>query len=638
MSPGPSARLALCAVLLLSSAVAAHNGEQRPMPAIVVGGTVKYLGAPRWNWLHWWEANRERYLTRPSQDPPGQAPDSDRMKALREESARALVDALSAARRDSLASESALALGRIRHAPAVGSLRALAARSPSPRARTGGILSLGLLGTPDAETQLVGLNPVTLDERSAVLVAVGLLPELRKPTVQRLRLAVQDPDAALAAVAVWALRQHAHAHEDEAAFYEKLLADNDHPLVASEALLTLGATGQDRSLVVARDVLLALDRGVAVSARTKLQAQHDAKVKQAQLGREIPILPGQPKPDVKRQRIEVGEELIQLAWLRTSAAIALGRLNNPEAGEALFRFVDAPATEDAYLLAPKGLAIMALAEYPSERTRDRFIALLGKTDRDGKMVLDAPRDSPLRGFAALALGLYARPYDTPQGPADRPGSDWALTTLAERLEDEREEPEVRTACALSLGLAQRTAVLPILHRVMTEGDFDLQQEQPIVGYLLLGRALAGDNSVPEAAGRFLATRDDPTMSGILARRAAVLALGMTRSPAAVPLLTKAWHLNHYVNREVIVALRLIGAANAAAPVIDRLRVTDDEEERAYMAQVIGELFEPRHPPALLSLTAGGNYTARNDRLLPLQKLSNGFLFEYLIPSSFGENW
>jgi hypothetical protein len=151
---------------------------------------------------------------------------------------------------------------------------------------------------------------------------------------------------------------------------------------------------------------------------------------------------------------------------------------------------------------------------------------------------------------------------------------------------------------------------------------------------MLGRALAGDKALIETASKFVVGRpDDVTPSGILSRRAAVLALGVTRSSNAIPVLTKAWHLNHYVNREVILALRLVGGSNAATPVMERLREAKDQEERAYMAQALGELLAVERPTKLVRLTAGSNYTVRNEHLLPFQSIANGFLFDYLIASA-----
>ena len=74
---------------------------------------------PRWSWLHWWEANRDRYLIAPSQDEAVQATDRAQLAALREEAARELVKAIASPGRDVVAAEAALALGRMRHEPSL---------------------------------------------------------------------------------------------------------------------------------------------------------------------------------------------------------------------------------------------------------------------------------------------------------------------------------------------------------------------------------------------------------------------------------------------------------------------------------------------------------------------------------------
>ncbi len=302
-------------------------------------------------------------------------------------------------------------------------------------------------------------------------------------------------------------------------------------------------------------------------------------------------------------------------------------------------FISNDTMQDEFLVTPQEFAIMALTAYPSEKARDRLIRILGKMDKDSHMVIVVGRDSPLRGFAALALGLYAEPYDTPQGVADRIGYNWAILTLAERLEDDSESPEVRSACAVGLGLSRRTAVLPLMNRVMTKLKRTSGSNDALTyGYILLGRAMVGDTNVIEPARDFLLGRqDDTSPSGIMARRAAVLALGVMHSPTTIPILVKAWNLNFYVNREVIVAMRLAGATASAKTLLDHLKNSKDTKEQAYMAQAIGELLAPRQPTPLVQLIAHSNYTVRNDDLAPMQAYANEFLYQYLV-QTLGSSW
>ena len=90
------------------------------------------------------------------------------------------------------------------------------------------------------------------------------------------------------------------------------------------------------------------------------------------------------------------------------------------------------------------------------------------------------------------------------------------------------------------------------------------------------------------------------------------------------------------NRAGVTAL-MMASMYGNAPVMDRLRQSKDNEERAYMAQALGELLAIEQPTTLNRLIAGSNFTVRNDNLLPLQRLANGFLFDFLIPN-LGEQW
>jgi len=645
---------------LLAGAAIAHNGEPRPglppyrRPARTPDDLKVARAALRWSWLHWWEANRELYLFSPAQDERRQA-EADQLATLRKAAAEQLIEALQKSTRASAQIEAAMALGKLRHEPALPVLAEMATKASRPEARRAAVIAIGLLGTEAADKQLRQLeaeqqqqqNEQQVDEKVATLTAVGLLQSIDAATLRQLRAAITADARARAAdkvgpssVITWSLRHH--RQDDNLEYFRNLLRTSISPWVASEALLGLGGTRDHAAQRLLESVLF----GTALEdcrAYDNLENLSKSMVKAA-VDAKGGINTRREDRDAERDEERTGArylsaELIAMGWLRSSAAIAMGQLEAPRAGESLLRFIDESEVNTPYLVTPKSFAIMSLATYPSEASRDKFIALLGRPDDRGKLRIDVDPKSPLRGFAALGLGLYAKPYTTAQGPADHPGFEAAVMALAGRLEDEREEEEVRTACAVALGLTQRTAVLPILHRI--SGQFEQRNRRvdfPVFGYVLLGRALAGDTQLVETAGKFLLGRDDDTTpSGILSRRAAVLALGLTRSPNAIPVLTKAWHLNHYVNREVILALRLVGGNNAAKPVMDRLKAAKDEEERAYMAQALGELLAAERPTTLSRLTVGNNYTVRNDNLLPYQTLANGFLYEYLI-ASFGEDW
>ena len=106
-----SAGSVILLLLTLAGAASAHNGEPAPFPPVPPRKAVDLhtVKAPRWSWLHWWEANRERYLTSPSQEGL-QAPSTQPLDALREAAAKELMTTAIATARDSLAIESQDAL------------------------------------------------------------------------------------------------------------------------------------------------------------------------------------------------------------------------------------------------------------------------------------------------------------------------------------------------------------------------------------------------------------------------------------------------------------------------------------------------------------------------------------------------
>lgn len=232
----------LSLVLLFASPVAAHNGEEIPTPPVTV--RLDEGRPPRWSWIHWWEANRFKYLDAPNQAPPDQKPTTSEFVKLREQVSVELIDALKSAKRENLIIECALALGKLQYEPALPVLQALIETSDSPKIQTAALVAIGLIGTPGAERILISFNPPKKEGRIAALAAIGLLPQLQGETLQQLRKAVLTEDPAVATVICWALRQHPHPENNQ--YFSDLLRAHKSPWVASEALLALGET-RDRN-------------------------------------------------------------------------------------------------------------------------------------------------------------------------------------------------------------------------------------------------------------------------------------------------------------------------------------------------------------------------------------------------------
>ncbi|GAG51752.1 unnamed protein product, partial [marine sediment metagenome] len=133
----------------------------------------------------------------------------------------------------------------------------------------------------------------------------------------------------------------------------------------------------------------------------------------------------------------------------------------------------------------------------------------------------------------------------------------------------------------------------------------------------------------------LLSRDRTDMGGILGRRAAVVGLGLIGTREAVPILMAAWHLNHYVNREVALSFSLSRVPSVAEPLVKLLN--DKIGAEAFAAHCLGELFLTDRPGRLTRLIRNGNYMMKNERLMPYQRMANEFLYRYLI-AAFGEEW
>ena len=116
-----SKKLSLClfatAVICFAGSLEVFgHGEVPPPPPtppkVPPQARVVHVKPPRWSWVHWWEANRDRYLEIIRQGRDGQKPAQDVIEDFR----RQAVEALTAATKSEhwqLRASAALALGRM---------------------------------------------------------------------------------------------------------------------------------------------------------------------------------------------------------------------------------------------------------------------------------------------------------------------------------------------------------------------------------------------------------------------------------------------------------------------------------------------------------------------------------------------
>ncbi|HUU23128.1 MAG TPA: HEAT repeat domain-containing protein, partial [Phycisphaerae bacterium] len=610
---------------------------------------VEFVYPCRWCWLHWWEANREPYLDRVRQGRGGQKPDQ---KVTDEYRARAVAALLAETKSEHWQGRAAaaLALGRMNETKALDALKALASDDKSETVRLFALAALGLLDTPEAEKFLRGQKFPTPEQREAALVGAGLLANVSPETITGLQKVLGDRFVGPATVAAWALRHRSDPRN--LLFLQRVLNRAENPWLVSESILALGGSGQSKSIRALSNLLMGTKTADSVPVWKALRDRHrnlvilanrldrqEAEYEKAfteyennyeKWQKTNPNAPGSEEKKVGRARkIVIGLELIYLARLRASAAIALGRIGNAAARSALRMAL--AEKYDEYSDLYKAEAIIALGQLGDVRSVPALLKFL-----DGKRVgkTSPDKESPLRGYAALAMGFYARHDPKKQ---DRPKSAEICRLLAARLADRGETPEVRAAAALALGLTGRTENLKLLQqatKTLTASDNEV-----MIGYVLLGRGMLGDSSILEPAGKLLTVANDrPDVAGILARRAAVLGLGVLGKQEGIPTLIVAWDLNYYVNREVALAFALCEAYNATDPLVKLLGESDKPLARAFAAQCLGELFAGARPGRISRLTLGSNYTVKNMRMIRFQAIANEFLFAYLIPAGFGEQW
>jgi HEAT repeat protein len=328
-----------------------------------------------------------------------------------------------------------------------------------------------------------------------------------------------------------------------------------------------------------------------------------------------------------------GIEAIYESRLRSSAAIALGEVGDqPGVVESLLLLLE--QRDDDYNLQPKCFALVSLGLIGSHEGLPALLEMLSDREERHQKTQKA-LESPLRGFAAIGLGLYARPYNSPQGSTGRPDYEKALELLQQRLTDEREKLEVRAACAIALGLAGRTVSL----KTLIGGYESFDEASPLLGgYVLLARAMLGDRNLIDPVSSAIARKHDrDETTDLLARRAAVLALGVAGTGDVIPHLVRFWDEPSYVNREVILALSLCSAEGVSQYVLPGVNGKGNQYERAYMAEVVGRILSRGDRPPLSRFLIGSNFTMKHGLLEPYYAISNPFLYLYLIPQ-FEDTW
>ncbi len=217
----------------------------------------------------------------------------------------------------------------------------------------------------------------------------------------------------------------------------------------------------------------------------------------------------------------------------------------------------------------------------------------------------------VRPFAALAIGLLVRPagkaFDDQRFVDMR---ERALVRLRATYADDGEDPTVRGAFAIALGIAGDGRARPLLEAQVLErkGSPDL------AAFSCAGLGLLSD--LPESSRRALrAAMADRSYDGL--RREAARALGLAGDAKAVPALLAELETDasdHILARSVI-ALGAIRDASAIAPLCALARKKGlSDASRALACAGLGLLSDFELVPSLSRLGIDSNYLARTDAL------------------------
>lgn len=657
-------RLVACLLLLVVNALSLAHDSLPPGPPPPPPPPARHIeGDPipnlRWTWYHWWEANRDRYIW-PDRLDQGDifldmaAIDKDRA-TFRASTVEALMGATHG-KFPALRAMAAVSLGRMREPTAVKRLKEMLGDNDED-VRRAAMIGLALIDTAPARDALLALRDVPLLEEHALLISLGLTrsPEPRVRT--RLTDALDKPPHPADRTAAWALARRDDADAGFERMAETLLKTED-PWIASDAILALGHSGRPQYVKLLASILMQDKNARSLSVWKYMTRLYVERQRFFLAAKNAPDLPTQrvamangyavlktwlakipnrydePK-DQNPSTLHQGIEKLYLSRLRVSAAIALGNINQAESRAALAAVVAAPDEDlgDDY----RGMAIISLGKIGDDRTLPQLARILSPYLKDGSDVLKPQDhlDSPMRGYAAIALGLQLR------GSAPVHETEFSATLaelcriLAQTASNSQDTIEVRSACVLALGLSRHPLAKELLQKI---GDTTSLKDEPLFGYWLLARGMVGDQDMITPAWNYLAdTPDRIDHEGILGRRAAVLGLGLLRSQRGVLLMKKAWELNYYVSREVAFGLSICGDHQVTPVLIDMLHFSEKPLGSVFAAEVLGKLFEMRKPYRTAWLVNGSNYMIRNDEIRPYRKIGNEFLFEYMI-KAFDEQW
>jgi hypothetical protein len=611
------------------------------------------------SWLHWWEtqrpaAQRDKVIESPA------AWSMERLAEIEPYRER-LIEALEPLAKDKGADPYAragaiIALARMRYdklleiivsdkAPAAGSEPRLgpsgqswpvgAVGAESDRVRVAGWLALGILDTEESRARLTDefVWAVTINDEVARVTAFGLLDELSEEERAFLIKTMRNSKTAeVQRMALWALDQHDTEDNDP------IMRDAIRQLISPYSVAqALQATGPMQRLGTYQLFETIIDRPEKLDEITVFKHIKNGTVWESTC------------------TFGVKKELTVSALLAlTELEPATGDIGRSLRKALVEQVEEGPATPDRHVQQIKdvtgpvgnyerGPAALALAMQADEKHdlndhinllrellddgTTKVDVLVWQRDKNGKPLkhLDPvfveeevnQRAHPARGYAAVALGLILQRTnpDTTLGQ-ERPlrfrskgqfnnvfGD--VSRTLIKELNDNKGYTDVRSGCAIAMGLSGYDQFREPLREALTSLDAG---DAALYGYIVEALAMLDDPEAPKLAEKYLqANTKIKHENDRLARRALASALVFSGDTTqdVDKLVMQAWPNDPWVGIELARAAAARGGGETIGYLIEQL---GDPEHQAAAAISLADVVDPHGPWTLSSLTDDMNYT------------------------------
>jgi HEAT repeat protein len=621
MCLGSSLTRLACALLFLLTASAGPVARAQVRQGLNGNPRARALDVDRRvGWVHWWEANRDTYLMQALEREGRAQRQAPADRGLVQQVVDALIEStnLDDSKETGLTRlrvASAMSLGRIGTDAAVGRLIELT-QDEQREVRTAAWLGLGASGHERARAKL--LDPAgELDDpgRAARFAALGLLKAGDEQAIDTLKRGLVNAPLALEQRMILQSLRLLQA-PDLGGIGREALVRTRSVTVASEAILAMG----DRPHPDDAEMVLSLLRGGPPAthlgfSRSGLSAETCFAAAQV-LDGYAGILTSKRLRRVLKEFVFKTTPNGDRDFYRGAALLSLASLAQRE---------DEQVFEDALDGRTRVL------DGNLRQTTARGHVTGGPVTGSPGLVKERDfirRDDPIRGYAAIAIGMYLKRFSEP-APQTIPqqkivpiryehetqrANRRLLDQLSRTLANQRELPDVRAAAAMGLGLSGHPDAAGLIAQGLEQAK---PQEIMVIGYGTLAMALLGDDRAAIPAARYLEQLDeargdsrfasDNATEDVLGLRAMALALGLIGGDKAASALSDAWATDPWLSLESAKALSWVEDDSLAEPLTASLLGNPNEPEAVLAALGLGEMFESARPSRLSRLSVGSNY-------------------------------